>query len=349
MATFSIPNVRIAGVASCVPDKEIDNTKSILFDNDEERDKYIESTGVLSRRVVSEDVCSSDMCYAAAEKLIDCLKWDKDSIDGLIFVSQTGDYIYPATACILQNRLGLKTTCMSFDVTMGCSGWVYGLSVASSLLQSGALKRVLLLNGETVSKTRSAHDRVNMITGDAGTATALEYKEGAPIMHFDLNTDGAGFETIIIPDGGYRNMVTEQSFVEHIDDDGVVRNNLHTKMDGAGVFAFAISKAPKSIKNLKEVYGIKDEEVDYYLLHQANKMIINKIEKKIGGGDKVVSNIEHFGNTSSTSIPLMITCQLSNAFANKKSIGCAFGVGLSWASVFFETDSEIVCPELVTI
>lgn len=283
MATFSISNIRIAGVTSCVPNNEVQNSCSPLFDNNEERDKYIESTGVQSRRVVDDGICSSDLCFAAAEKMIASLGWDKASVDGLIFVSQTGDYIYPATACILQNRLGLNTSCMAFDITMGCSGWVYGLSVAASLLQSGAMKRILLLNGETVSKTRSPYDRVNMITGDAGTVTALEYKKDAPCMYFDMNTDGAGYQTIIIPDGGYRNMVSTHSLEEHLDDDGVKRNNLHTKMDGAGVFAFAISKAPKSIKKLKETYCIDDETVDYYLLHQANKMIINKIEKKVGG------------------------------------------------------------------
>lgn len=188
-----------------------------------------------------------------------------------------------------------------------------------------------------------------MITGDAGTATALEYCEGAASMHFDLNTDGKGYKTIIIPDGGYRNMFTSESLKEHLDDDGVVRNNLHTKMDGAGVFAFAISKAPASIKNLISECNISPDAIDYYLLHQANQFIINKINKKIGGGDKVISNLQDFGNTSSASIPLCVSSKLSGSFKNKKCIGCAFGVGLSWASIYFETDNNIVCPELIQI
>ena len=348
MATFSVDNVRIAGIASCVPSNVIENNESVLFDNDEERSKYIQSTGVERRHVVDGNTCSSDLCYEAAEKLIADLQWEKDSIDYLIFISQTGDYIYPATACILQDRLGLRNSCMSFDITMGCSGWVYGMSVAASLVRTGG-GRILLLNGETVSKTRSPHDRVNMITGDAGTATALEYCEGAATMHFDLNTDGKGYKTIIIPDGGYRNMFTSESLKEHLDDDGVVRNNLHTKMDGAGVFAFAISKAPASIKNLISECNISPDAIDYYLLHQANQFIINKINKKIGGGDKVISNLQDFGNTSSTSIPLCVSSKLSGSFKNKKCIGCAFGVGLSWASIYFETDNNIVCPELIQI
>lgn len=209
--------------------------------------------------------------------------------------------------------------------------------------------KCLILNGETVSKTRSPYDRVNMITGDAGTATAIEYCDSATPMCFDLNTDGKGFKTIIIPDGGFRNMVSAESFKEHLDDDGVIRNNLHTKMDGAGVFSFAISKAPASIKKLISEFKINSEEVDYYLLHQANQFIINKINKKIGGGDKVISNLQDFGNTSSTSIPLCISSKLTKSFKNKKCIACAFGVGLSWASIYFETDGEIVCSDLIQI
>lgn len=348
MATIAIDKVRIAGIASCVPRNVIENSESTLFENEEEREKYIHSTGVERRHVVDAHTCSSDLCHQAAEKLIAELKWDKDNINYLIFISQTGDYIYPATACILQERLGLSNACMSFDINMGCSGWVYGMSVGASLVQAGG-GRCLILNGETVSKTRSPYDRVNMITGDAGTVTALEFCELAKPMFFDLNTEGKGYKTIIIPDGGYRNMFSINSLEEHLDDDGVVRNNLHTKMDGAGVFAFAISKAPASIKKLMKDYEISPESVDYYLLHQANQFIIDKINKKIGGGDRVISNLMNFGNTSSTSIPLCITSKLNNSFTNKKIIGCAFGVGLSWGSIYFETDTKIVCPELIEL
>lgn len=166
---------------------------------------------------------------------------------------------------------------------MGCSGWVYGMSVAASLLQSGNLKRILLLTGETVSKTRSPYDKVNLITGDAGNATALEYDSNAKPMYFELNTDGTGAETIMIHDGGFKHPVTSDSFEYHIDEDGVKRNNLQTKMDGAGVFAFAISQAPRSIKRLLEAYQLQTEDIDFWLFHQANKMIDSKIAKKLGG------------------------------------------------------------------
>lgn len=139
MASFSVDKVRIAGIASCVPQNVIENNDSVLIEDTEERSKYILSTGVQRRHIVDDNTCSSDLCYEAAKKIIADLKWSKDSINYLVFVSQTGDYIYPATACILQDRLGLPDTCMSFDITMGCSGWVYGMAVASSLVRMGGV------------------------------------------------------------------------------------------------------------------------------------------------------------------------------------------------------------------
>lgn len=348
MAQLEINNIRIAGISSCVPTQIVENKDSKLFDTDESLHEYIQSVGVVSRRVTPESVTSSTLCEHAALRLLDKLGWERDTIDCLLFVSQTGDYIYPATACVLQGKLQLPTSCMALDITMGCSGWVYGMSVAASLLQSGNMKRILLLTGETVSKTRSPYDKVNLITGDAGNATALEYDSNAKPMYFELNTDGTEAETIMIRDGGFKHPVTLDSFEYHIDEDGVKRNNLQTKMDGAGVFAFAISQAPRSIKRLLEVHQLQMKDIDYWLFHQANKMIDSKIAKKLGGVDWV-NNLTHFGNTSSTSIPLAITCQCRGDFANKRCIACAFGVGLSWGTVYFETDENIVVPELVEL
>ena len=348
MAQFEINNVRIAGITSCVPKQVVENKDSNLFDSCDSLQEYICSVGVESRRIAPDGMTASQLCEKAAHELLDKLQWAGETIDGLLFVSQTGDYIYPATACILQANLQLPTTCLALDIKMGCSGWVYGMSVAASLLQTGKIKRIILLTGETVSKTRSPYDKVNLITGDAGNATALEYDPNAKPMYFDLNTDGTGAETIMIRDGGGKYPVTTQSFDYHIDEDGVKRNNLQTKMDGAGVFAFAISQAPKSVKRLMQTYQIEAENVDYWLFHQANKMIDNKIAKKLGEVEWV-NNLTHFGNTSSTSVPLAVTCQCKQNFANKRCIACAFGVGLSWGTVYFETDEHIVIPELIEL
>lgn len=349
MATLTINNVRISGISACVPSHIVENSNSELFESKEDLDKYIQSTGVVRRRVADKDVCSSDLCQKAAEKLIESLKWDKNEIDALFFLSQTSDYIYPETSCILQDKMGLSTDCMCMDITMGCPGWVYGLSSISAMMQTGQIRKALLLVGETVSKTRSPYDRVNLITGDAGTCTALEYSQGnTPPIYFELHTDGQGASAIMIPDGGFRNMPTVASFDYVTCEDGVVRNRLQTHMDGAAVFSFAISKVPKCINSLIEKNNIDKNDIDYLLLHQANQMINKKIVKKVGlDMEKCPNNLTEFGNTSSTAIPLMIVNKLSGSFRNKKVIGCGFGVGLSWAAVYFNTGDKIIIPKLI--
>ena len=350
MATFKIGNVRIAGVAACVPEKKLQNKDSQLFDSEEEKLKYIEMVGVDARHVTDENTCSSDLCYAAAERLFNDLGWNKEEVDCLLFVTQTPDYKYPASACILQDRLGLPMSCMAFDVSMSCPGWIYGLSVASSLLSAGKLRKAILLTGETVSKLRSPYDKVNLITGDAGTATALEFCADAPDMYFDINTKGDDYQAVWIRDGGYRNPFNEHSLDYEQCEDGVTRNGVQTYMDGASIFGFAIKRAPESIRRLMEMFGIEDGNVDYYLLHQANKMINEKIIKKLKfDPEKFPSNIREYGNTSSTAIPLMMVCKLRNELGGKQSLACGFGGGLAYASTCFKTDEKFVCSELVTI
>lgn len=350
MATFKVENVRIAGVSACIPNNKIENKDSQLFDNEEEKLKYIDMVGVDTRYVTDENTCSSDLCFASAEKLLSDLGWNREEIDCLVFVTQTPDYKYPATACILQARLGLSMSCLAFDVSMSCPGWIYGLSVVSSLLSAGKLRKALLLTGETVSKLRSPYDKVNLITGDAGTATALEFSEEASPMYFDLNTQGDKYDVVWIRDGGYRNPFNEHSLDYEKYEDGVVRNGVQTYMDGASIFGFAIKRAPESIRRLMETFCIEDEKVDYYLLHQANKVINDKIIKKLKfAPEKFPSNIREYGNTSSTAIPLMMVCRLRNDLGEKKSVACGFGGGLAYASTCFITDKDIVCSELVTI
>lgn len=350
MATFKIDNVRIAGISACIPEKIIENKDSQLFDTEEEKLKYIESVGVDSRHITDDYTCSSDLCLASAEKLLTDLGWNKDYVDCLVFVTQTPDYKYPASACILQDRLGLPMTCLAFDISMSCPGWIYGLSVVSSLLSAGKLRKALLLTGETVSKLRSPFDKVNLITGDAGTATALEYCETAKSIYFDLNTKGDDYKAVWIRDGGYRNPFNEHSLDYEKCEDGVTRNRVQTYMDGASIFGFAIKRAPESIRRLMAEFNIEDGVVDYYLLHQANKMINEKIIKKLKfNPEKFPSNIREYGNTSSSAIPLMMVCKLRKELCNKLSVACGFGGGLAYASTCFTTDSDIICSELVTI
>ena len=350
MATFKIKHVRFAGVSACVPKTRLENKDSQLFGNEDEKMRYIETVGVDSRHITDQSTCSSDLCYAATEQLLNDLGWNKEEIDCLVFVTQTPDYKYPASACILQARLGLPMSCLTFDVSMSCPGWIYGLSVVTSLISAGKLRKALLLTGETVSKLRSPYDKVNLITGDAGTATALEYCETAKEMFFDLNTKGDDFKAVWIRDGGYRNPFNEHSLDYVKCEDGVTRNGVQTYMDGASIFGFAIKRAPESIRRLMDTFGIEDDSVNYYMLHQANKIINDKIIKKLKfAPEKFPSNLREYGNTSSTAIPLMIVCKLRNDMGGKNSLACSFGGGLAYASTYFTTDEQFVCSELVII
>lgn len=348
MAFLQFKNVRISGIAASVP-KQVGSNLDISLHNisaDYSPEAFVEATGVLERHI-SNTLTTSDLGYSAAEKLIADLGWDKSEIEALIFVSQTADYIFPATACILQDRLGLSKECYAADVALGCSGWVHGLSYIAGLLNAGSIQKALLIAGD--AKPRF-HCVVNPLFGHAATATAVEYSEGAEKLLFHFGTDGSGYDAIITPDGGSRNQTSLNSFkTENID--GREINRLQGRMKGMDVFSFGISTAPKSIKKLAEHFGIDYLDADYYVFHQANMKMNNTIVKKLKlDPERVPSCMYHFGNTSSASIPLTIVSQLKGKIEDKptKFICCGFGVGLSWGTVAMKTD-RIVISELVEV
>ncbi len=349
MAFLEFKNVRIAGISAGVPENVISNyslKSGIDISTDYTPEAFVETTGVKERHC-SNTLCTSDLCFAAAEKLIAELCWDKSEIGALVFVSQTADYFLPATACILQDRLGLSRECYAEDVALGCSGWVYGLSNVASLVATGTIKKALLLAGDARKRAPGTFDP---LFGHAGTATAIEYVEGEKGFQFHFGTDGSGFDAIITPDGGSRNQVTPQSF-ELKEYEGKMMHNLQTHMKGMDVFSFGITTAPKSVKKLAEHYGFNYLDADYVIFHQANMKMNNQIVKKLKlDPEKVPSCMYHFGNTSSASIPLTIVGELRAKFENKptKFICCGFGVGLSWGTVMLETNN-IVVPEVVNV
>lgn len=349
MAFLEFKNVRIAGIAAGVPKEVSSNlhpTEMDNFSSEYSPEDFVKSTGVKERRTTTT-LTTSDLCYNAAEQLISDLKWNKDEIEVLVFVSQTADYILPASACILQNRLGLSKECYASDCALGCSGWVYGLSQVVSLMSKGEVKKGLLLVGDAKKRFKGKRDP---LFGAAGTATAFEYEEGAKGFKCHFGTDGSGYDAIITPDGGARNPVTPDSFVLE-EYEGKMLSRLATRMKGMDVFSFGISTAPKSVKQLGEHYGFNYLDADYFVFHQANMKMNNMIVKKLKlESDKVPSCMYEFGNTSSASIPLTIVSQLRGKFENKptKFICCGFGVGLSWGTVAFETDG-IVISELVEV
>ena len=349
MAFFEFKNVRIAGVSAGVPKRIVSNLDLKSGDGyisaDYSPEAFVEMTGVRERRV-SDVLTTGDLGFAAAEQLIDELAWDKTTIDAVLFVSQNSDYVLPATACIMQDRLGLSKECYATDIALGCSGWVYGLSMACSFVSSGAMKRVILIAGDA---KRRALQRLDPLFGCAGTATAVEFVEGAKSFKFHFGTDGSGYDAIIIPDGGSRNQVSPDSFVPEAYE-GKMMHRMQTHMKGMDVFGFGITTAPKSVKKLADHYGFDYQTYDYFLFHQANMKMNNMIVKKLKlDPAKVPSEMYNFGNTSSASIPLLMVTQIRDQINGhkKKFLCCGFGVGLSWGTVAFE--DAIHVSELVEV
>lgn len=353
MAQLEINNVAIRGISAAVPSNLV-TTNELYKPNWGRVEDFLAATNISERRVSSDSQTTSDLCVAATEKLIEELGWDKSEVDALVFVTQTPDYLFcPATACIIQDRLGLPQTCMAFDVTLGCSGYVYGLSILGSLMQTGQIKKGLLLAGDTPTKHNSKNDgSTTPLFGDAGTATALEFdKTWEHPMSLSLCTDGSGWDAIVIREGGFRNPFNAESLIEKDYGDGHLRKGIECEMDGMSVFSFAISKVPKTLKALLETHGDDDSTIDVLTMHQANKMINEKILKKIKiSPDKMIESLSHFGNTSSASIPLTLVTAEAESLRTKslRHLVTGFGIGLSWGGVLFNTES-IVVPKLVEI
>lgn len=351
MAFITVNNISIKGIAATVPasfEKNLDYDWISL----PEREMLVKTTGIEKRHIASENICTSDMCLASAEKLISDLNINKDEIEVLLFVSQSPDYFLPATSIILQDKLGLKKTTLAFDIQLGCSGYVYGLSVIGSLMANGKLKKGLLLVGDKSSFSQSKKDKSTYpIFSDAGTATLLEYDEKAEPMHFNLQSDGSGHQAIIIPDGGVRSPWNKNSDEVVKIEEGIERSRRNLVLDGVEVFNFSIREAPVNVKDLLEKTGTTIDDYEYFIFHQANKLMNETIRKKLKLPlEKVPYSLAEFGNTSSASIPLTIVSQIGESLKDKNSkmVFSAFGVGLSWASMNVSLN-HIHCPKLIMI
>lgn len=353
MAFLETNNVEIKGVACAVP-KQIKVAKEQPFFTDIEAENFTNVTGVVSSHLVPEGMTVSDLCQAAAEKLMGEAKWERDTIDLIMFVSTSRDfYICPNTANILQDKLGLRTDCVAFDLPFACSGYVYGLFVASSMMQTGQLKRALLLVGEQTSANQSHLDKtVWPLHGDAGSATLLEYNPDAKHpLQFNLNGDGSGWEAIICREVGVRYPTTAESLVVRKYDEGIERNGMQCSMDGMSVFSFAISKPGKCIKDLCEHFGVDLPSIDFLLIHQANKMIDEKIRKKLKlDEEQVPYSMPYYGNTSSCTIPITMTSQIRTKLSEGENnlLMCGFGSGLSWGAAHVYTE-KIICLPVIEI
>lgn len=347
MALFSISGVRIAGLSACVPAKTLSN-HDYSWITRKEREQVIKTIGVETRHVAEAGQTTSDLCYKAAEDLLVGLGWDRNSIEVLYFVSQSRDYIIPSTSTILQDRLRLPKTCLTLDINLGCSGYVYGLSAISAMMKASGLKRGLLLVGDLSNVTSSYRDKSTYpLFGDAGTVTALELKDGFEPMQFNLQSDGSGYEAIIIYDGGVRNLASKKSFSTKKYGDGIYRNRLQIALNGIEVFNFSLREVVPNIKTTLKHFGRELAEFDYLLFHQANRLINETIRKMLKADpEKVPYSLREYGNTSCASIPLTMVTQIGEELKSRpqKLLLSAFGIGLSWGSVLLNTDGILVIP-----
>jgi len=357
MAVLQVENVRIAGLASAVPDA-VQGVDDIArrFGADEAA-KLTSAIGVTNRRVAPEGLCASDLCCSAAERLLNDLGWERESIRAVIFVSQTPDYVSPATACTLQSRLGLSRSCAAFDINLGCSGYVYGLAVAAQFVRGVATAedgsgRVLLLVGDTITRLVGEQDRSTVpLFGDAGSATALEFSSDADPLIFTLGTDGNGRDHLIVPVGGFRHPRTATSGTARLREDGNPRSDENIAMNGAEVFMFTLCEVPQMVKDTLAAARWTLNDVQGVVMHQANLFMLNHLRKRLKiPQDRFVLAMEDYGNTSCVSIPLAIThtWAANEPEARRKLLLAGFGVGWSWgcAAVVVE---RMVLPELVVV
>lgn len=349
MPIFSINNVAIGAVAAAVP-RRVEKNRDFALVPAAERELLIRTTGIEERRVAAAGQTASDLCLAAAQAILRELRIDPADIGVLVFVSQSNDYYLPATAALLQHRLGLSRNTMAFDVGLGCSGYVYGLSIAASLMRSCGARKALLLAGDISTATVSAEDKsAYPLFGDAGSATLLEQSDADSPWCFSLMTDGSGGDAIMIPDGYGRNLPSAASFAYEEIAPGIRRNRLQLALKGNEIFAFATREVPASITALMEAFQMTLDEVDAFVMHQANKLMNETIRKKLKiPADRTPYSLDRFANTSSASIPLTLVTALQPRPEGRtlRLLMSGFGVGLSWGSVVL-TARDMACLPLI--
>lgn len=344
MPKSSFKNVKISGISTVVPSKELCllDDKELYGGNEKKINRVVKSSGFLKRRVSESEVMTSDMCLQAANDLIDNLNVDKSTIDAVLFLSYTPDYLMPATSYVLHKKLGLTQNCLCMDIPQACSGYVLGLFQASMLINSG-YKRVLLLVGDSFSKyTDMFKDHTAPVFGDAGTATMVEYDENTETIYFNINSDGNGYDSLICENGGFKNIPNKNSFY----DNGEFIYK--AKMDGGRVFDFTMNNITPSLSDLLKFSSKNKDDFDYYVFHQANKFILQNIARQleIDETKMPVETLSKYGNQCGASIPCTISDQLHEKIKGKNVLMAGFGVGLSWASAIVKFGENIYCSKV---
>ncbi|MBL8253493.1 MAG: ketoacyl-ACP synthase III [Candidatus Competibacter sp.] len=336
MSFSRVDGFRVAGVSTCVPPRLIDNIECGKDYGIDEVRKVVAMAGVRYRHIVEPGITSADLCFEAANSLIDRINWARDSITGLILVTQTPDYFLPSSSCMLHKWLGLSDQCAAFDVGLGCSGYPYGLYLATTMLKAGGHQRILMLHGETPSQFTSPDDHATtLLFSDVGSATAIEMTDasGHPGF-FCLQTDGQGYDDLIVRGGGFRDRSPSNP------------RDLFLHMDGAGIFNFTIKRVPPLIRDTLAFANLTVDDIDWYLFHQSNRFIMKHLAKKCGLPEQRLPLVlERFGNSGGASVALALTQGVPDTDRNAgRVMVVGYGVGLSWgaAIVRIEADASLM-------
>ena len=328
-----------------VPDNRVTVDSFIPAFGEDVTSKFTKGTGIGAMYRALPEQTAGDLAFSAAQTLLAKLNMDKSKIGALLLVTQSPDYRRPATACVLQHRLELPMDCAAVDIGLGCSGFIYGLQTAMSLMESSDVEYCLLLMGETASRLVDPMDKsVAMMYGDAGAAILLERDPSAQTTTL-LRSDGSRFRTIILPAGGFRDMNPPHD--RFICRDGIERSLYDIHMDGTSVFSFSITDVPEAITDYLAYSGTDTTDYDIFVFHQANEFIIKQLTRKLKlDKEKVPVTLDRFGNTGGISIPLTLcdTYGESTEHQRKKALVCGFGIGLSWGVTSLVIDTDVLFP-----
>jgi 3-oxoacyl-[acyl-carrier-protein] synthase-3 len=339
---------QIRSIAYYLPEKVLDNAELVQCFSHWSADKTTKKLGISRRPIAADDETATDMAVKAAQNLFDTASCERSDIDFLLFCTQSPDYFLPTSACIIHEQLGLPKSCGALDFNLGCSGYIYGLSLAKGLIETGAAKNVLFITSETYSKYINPLDRVNRpLFGDGAAATLVSAAEDAPsIGPFVFGTDGSGADMLIVPAGGHRLPRSAETAIEHLDNAGSVRSLDQLKMHGTGIFNFAIDRVPAMVDELLQKSGKTREDVGCYIFHQANKYMLSRLQELCRlENTNYFNDILNRGNTVSSSIPIAM-CDARQAGMFKPNVWTmliGFGVGLSWSGTLIKVPDDFVC------
>jgi 3-oxoacyl-[acyl-carrier-protein] synthase III len=324
---------KISSIEYYLPEKIVTNNQLAREFVDWSAKKIERKIGIRERHIVKENETALDLALVVGEKILE--NTDKESIDFLLLCTQSPEYYLPSGACIIQDRLGLRQNIGAFDYNLGCSGYIYGLSMAKSFIKSNIAENVLLITTETYSKYIHPKDKSNRtIFGDAATATIITKSNNEQIGEFSLGTDGSGYNNLIVPNGGLRTRYNQHA-EEQIDTSGNIRTANNLYMNGPEIFNFTIQAVPKVINDTLEKNNIRLDDVDYVIFHQANKYINEYLRKKINIPEKkFCDNLLLKGNTVSNTIPIAIKDAIDGNIIKEgdKVLLVGFGVGYSWGA-----------------